>query len=121
MSRLRQHDHSEQRVQWYLRGQCRPNEVAPYPTVAANFYAHDNIVYMTGSAYVRPGEGHRRWHHQQSVRPQHVSGNRILSRAWWTWPTVYDGHMGDMARRRTGYGRHSRYLVAADTSIAVRA
>ena len=26
------------------------NEVAPYPTVVANFYAHDNIVSMNGSA-----------------------------------------------------------------------
>jgi hypothetical protein len=60
-------------------------EVAPYPTVVANFYAHDNIVAMSGSA-------------TSGLVGYAGSNNRFVqntyyvtdaSGAWWTWPTAY--------------------------------
>ena len=63
-------------------------DVAPYPTVTANFYVHDNTVYMTGSASSGLVKG----------TASGVINNRFvhntyrvtdMSRAWWTWPTVY--------------------------------
>lgn len=62
-------------------------DAAPFPTVTTNFYAHDNIIYMTGSASSGLVKG----------SASGVVNNRFLAntyrvtnttRAWWTWPTV---------------------------------
>jgi parallel beta-helix repeat protein len=65
----------------------RSDAVAPYPTVVANFYAHDNAVYMTASAIsglakgTRTGDINNRFVNNTYALP-------ILTRAWWTSPTV---------------------------------
>jgi len=66
-------------------------ERAPYPTVVANFYAHDNIVYMNGpatSGHVKDGDSR-----EQAVAANNRFAHNIyrvpdLSNGWWTWPTV---------------------------------
>jgi parallel beta-helix repeat protein len=66
-------------------------EVAPYPTLVANFYAHDNNVSMNGSAT----SGHAT--EGAAPEPRLGTNNRFahnryrvpdLSKAWWTWPTA---------------------------------
>ena len=83
----------------------RPDATAPYPTVVANFYAHDNVVSMTGSA-TSGLVGYAGT--QQSIRPQHVFGNRYES-CMVDMAHGGPGNMGHMAReRRSRHGRHTR-------------
>ena len=64
---------------------------ALFPTHVENFYAHDNIVYMNGSAvsgHVRSGDQVE----QAAGRTNRFARNtyRVADPAhvWWTWPTV---------------------------------
>jgi parallel beta-helix repeat protein len=63
----------------------RPDAIAPYPTTVANFYVHDNVVSMTGSATSGlvgyAGSNNRFVHNTYQVTN--------VSSTWWTWPTAY--------------------------------
>jgi parallel beta-helix repeat protein len=66
------------------------SDVAPFPTVTANLYVHDNTMYLSGSAMSgsvgNAGPNNRFVHN--TYRVTNTSG------AWWTWPTVYTATWG---------------------------